>query len=377
MTYGSLFSGCGGMDLGFDRAGMQCLWQCEIDKQARSVLGRHWPDVPKFHDVHDIKKGNVSPVDLVAGGFPCQNLSVAGNRKGLAGAKSGLFYELIRVVRLCKPKFVVWENVPGLLSSDKGRDLGRVLQELAKLGYFGAWRVLDARFFGVPQRRRRVFGVFTRGRFGAMRCAKILSLGQSVQGHTQASKAQEKEVAGTIGGGSGNRGWCDDTDLDNSITCVTGTVTHALTARADSSEDGCGRGTPIINCESFRIAGDGAAYAMGNEVATLTTGTDKSANSIVFQQNQRDEVRYLPEAGALPANPGMKQQNYLHMSTGVRRLTPIECERLMSYPDDWTRYGAAGEEMTDGPRYRMCGNGVVANVAEWIARRIIKHAEAS
>jgi DNA (cytosine-5)-methyltransferase 1 len=388
MTYGSLFSGIGGMDLGFDRAGLRCLWQCEIDKQARSVLALHWPSVKRFIDVRDIRKKDLEPVDIITGGFPCQDHSIAGTRKGMDGDKGKLFYEFVRVISLRKPRFVVWENVGGLLSGDDGRSLARVLRELAELGYFGAWRVLDARFFGVPQRRRRVFGVFARGRFGAMRCAEILSLGQSVQGHLAASGTAEEEIAGTIGGGSGNRGWCDDTDRitfipDLSCTLLASdggfssgmhqVVANCLTAgngsRVDADRD------TLVFPESFRVAGDGAAYAMVGESGTLTTNTDRSSNVVVFQQNQRDEVRYLQEAGAISANPGMKQQNYLHMNAGVRRLTPRECERLMSYPDDWTRYGADGKEMADGPRYRMCGNGVVSNVAEWLAKRIIKHAE--
>lgn len=135
---GSLFAGIGGFDLAFERAGMSIAWQSEIDPKAAEVLARHWPSVPNLGDICAIDPATLQPVDVVCGGFPCQDLSIAGRRAGLAGEHSGLFYEIARLLDHLRPDWVVLENVPGLLSSAGGRDMGAVLGTLADLGYLGA-----------------------------------------------------------------------------------------------------------------------------------------------------------------------------------------------------------------------------------------------
>ena len=162
-TFVSLFAGVGGFDLGFEKAGHTCVGQVEIDKNAQSVLRKHWPDVPLHDDVKtavEWAKENdlIGKVDIVCGGFPCQDVSVAGKRAGIAGSRSGLFWDAIRFAQEVKAQTLVLENVPGLLSSNNGRDFGVVLSAMADAGYRHIeWRVLDSQFFGVPQRRRRVF----------------------------------------------------------------------------------------------------------------------------------------------------------------------------------------------------------------------------
>ena len=169
MTFGSLFAGIGGFDLGLERAGMTCMWQCEIDKYANQILKKHWPEVKKYEDIKRLT--NPEPVDLICGGFPCQDVSMAGNRSGLAGERSGLFFEAVRIIREVKPKWIFIENVPGLLSSNGWKDMGAVTSELEQLGYCISWRVLDSRYFGVAQRRRRVFIV---GSLGNTSSIKVL-----------------------------------------------------------------------------------------------------------------------------------------------------------------------------------------------------------
>lgn len=169
MRFVSLFAGVGGFDLGLERAGLTCVGQVEIDKHARAVLDEHWPNVPKHDDVRTAKewadeRGLVGNVDVVCGGFPCQDLSVAGKRAGLAGERSGLFHDALAFATHVKAKIIILENVAGLLSSNAGRDFGTVLVELANAGYSNIeWRLLDSQFFGVPQRRRRVFIVASLG----------------------------------------------------------------------------------------------------------------------------------------------------------------------------------------------------------------------
>lgn len=163
MRFVSLFAGVGGFDLGLERAGHECIAQVEIDKHCRSVLGKHWPDVPKHDDVRTAigfanTIGLVGRTDLVCGGFPCQDVSVAGKRAGLAGERSGLFWDALAFATHVQAKWILLENVPGLLTSNQGRDFGTVALALGDAGFdYLEWRVLDSQFFGVPQRRRRVF----------------------------------------------------------------------------------------------------------------------------------------------------------------------------------------------------------------------------
>jgi len=212
----SLFTGVGGFDLGLERAGHRIVAQCEADEKARAVLRRHWPDVPIYDDVATYEP--TESADLVAGGFPCQDLSVAGKRAGLAGERSGLFFEAARISDLVLGDggFVLIENVPGLLSSNGGRDFGVVLSTLADLGFHDlAWRVLDSRFFGVPQRRRRVFILARRS--GGRRAAEVLLEPESGGGNHQACRKAGKGTSSAPSGSVANdldrrQGGADDND---------------------------------------------------------------------------------------------------------------------------------------------------------------------
>jgi DNA (cytosine-5)-methyltransferase 1 len=154
---GSLFSGIGGLDLGFQQAGFEACWQVENNRFCQAVLTTHFPHVPRLPDVRGCDRKNLSPVDVITAGFPCQDVSTVGKRAGLSGQQTTLFFEVIRITKELKPSWLVLENVLGLLYSESGRDFAVVLSSVAALGYFVGYRVLDSQFFGVPQRRRRVF----------------------------------------------------------------------------------------------------------------------------------------------------------------------------------------------------------------------------
>tara|TARA_Y100000310_G_scaffold293272_1_gene322745 strand:+ start:1364 stop:2389 length:1026 start_codon:yes stop_codon:yes gene_type:complete len=326
----SLFSGVGGFELGFERAGIETVLQAENDPHCLSVLERHWPQTERVSDVRGVvseresASGNEadehrsttdiggrqtgaglrSGADLVYGGFPCQDLSVAGKRAGLGGARSNLWFEFERVLSELRPRWTVIENVPGLLSSNGGADFAIILDALDELGFDAAWAVLDAQHFGVPQRRRRVFIVGgPRGR-GA---EQVLSLCESCGGNPKTGKAPGEGLAGSLGGGSGARGWPDDTDR---MTFIASPITASAGHHGYSSP-----------------CGDGAD------------------NLVAHSLNARD--------------------------AGVRRLTPRECERLQGWPDDHTRWTADGREISDSHRYRMVGNGVASPVAEWIGHWLV------
>jgi DNA (cytosine-5)-methyltransferase 1 len=208
MRFVSLFSGVGGFDLGLEAAGWECVAQVEWDKHCQDVLARHWPDVPRWSDVSEVSGYDLPLADVVAFGSPCQDLSVAGKRAGFDGKRSVLFYEATRIIREMReasggqsPTWVIWENVGGALSSSDGRDFAAVLDELADIGAVDiAWRVLDARWFGVPQRRRRVFVVAD---LAGQRAGTIHTEPEGVPWHPRPSRAAGQGAAGGAGAGAG------------------------------------------------------------------------------------------------------------------------------------------------------------------------------
>lgn len=452
MTIGSLFAGIGGFDLGFEQAGLgQVIWQVENDEACRRVLDRHWPAIYRPFDVRECGKHNLAPVDIICGGFPCQDLSVAGKRGGLLGDRSGLFYEMTRIADEIEPMFVVWENVFGLLCSDAGRDMFRVVREFHRIGYNGAWRVLNAQYIGVAQCRRRCFGVFSRGDIGAERCAEVLSLQEGMRGHPaprrKAGKGFAADVAPRLtGSGRGVERAGDSRGQDLVIACavtakwakgtggpagdetqnliavadlappITGNqygdhesregllIAHTLRAAGhDASEDGTGRGTPLITCyenhsQDSRVKDCGdlcpsihaKAGTGGNNLPLIAFQTrlarnDRGnmgdvVNTLQAQSGSTGKgdtspcVAYRTSGNCGPFETGDKtgclntgtdnNQNIIQTGVAVRRLTPRECERLQGFPDDWT----AGE--SDSARYRMIGNAVAVPVARWIGHRM-------
>ena len=312
----SLFAGIGGFDLGFQRAGFQIVAHVEKDANCLKLLSAKWPDAVALDDVCTAGAHNLPPCDVVTFGFPCQDLSVAGKRAGLASGRSGLFYEATRIINEIKPTYCLFENVPGLLSSKGGRDFARVLMEMERIGYHGAWRVLDAQWFGVAQRRRRVFGLFSRLDSGAERCAEMLSLQESLCGHP----APRREAG---------QGFTYD-------------VAPCLAASGRGTErSGETRGQ---DCVIPAVAG--CLEIRGREGGRqLEARYDGTSNALRTPNGGRDGL-------------GM---GGVHYGMQVRRLTPTECERLQGFPDRWT----AG--FSDSTRYKMLGNAVCVNVSAWIA----------
>lgn len=293
----SFFAGIGGFDLGFERSGMQTVWQCEIKPFCLDVLERHWPGIPRGTDIRNVLPEDVPDADVWAGGFPCQDISLArmGPRSGLQGNQSGLFFEFARLLEARRPKVVVLENVAGLLSSNQGRDFGLVIRTLADLGYGVAWRVLDSRHFGVPQSRTRVFIV---GYLGDPQAA--------------ASVLFEPE--------------CGDRDSEKSRSNGEKSVSPFAISVGDSKRGFVKKLAHCLYAESARH-----------------TGTDWSRNYVSY-----------PEGA-------------------VRRLTPLEAERLQGFPDGWTNLPDSIHDVgkLDSARYHAAGNAVTVNVIEWIGQRLV------
>lgn len=415
----SLFAGIGGFDLGFQRAGIRTVAVVEKDPSCRKLLAAKFPGAEQFDDVRTAGKHNLPPADIICGGFPCQDLSIAGKRAGLSGARSGLFYELSRIAHELQPAFLVWENVPGLLSADRGGAMLAVLVELARIGYHGGWRCLDAQYIGVAQRRRRIFGVFARVDLGVERCAEILSLQEGLRGHPAPRREAREGVAAksgesTAGRGigtpdvarsinSGRDGYNDGSDQmyipdvvgalndgahngggsmdrtptpDGSLPAVAWALQERDAKGADSStkeghlipmpqggffddlasplcvkegatytQEGSGN-FKVRNVVAFS-AKDHGADATDNLSPTLRAGPhDKShANGGVMPAVAfSGRMRGAEPAVGRPERPphtmedkvgtldAVKPWNVAHFS-GVRRLTPTECERLQGFPD--------------------------------------------
>lgn len=205
LTGVSLFAGIGGFDLAMQRQGVKVVASVEIDKNCNKVLAKHFPDTKQFNDITTVKgsdligAGFTPSAGIITGGFPCQDLSVAGKRAGLAGSRSGLFWEAARLVEETQSNWFIIENVPGLLTSNEGGDFAVVLGTMADLGYSVAWRVLDAQYFGVPQRRKRVFIVGRRDS-NSTSPAEVLFNGSRSRGSIASEQSSRQEVAGFITG---------------------------------------------------------------------------------------------------------------------------------------------------------------------------------
>lgn len=225
LTGVSLFAGVGGFDLAMERNGVDVVANVEIDKQCQKVLAKHFPNAKQFSDITDVKGSDLIAAGfkpnrgIITGGFPCQDLSVAGKRRGLAGERSGLFWEIARLIEETQTEWFILENVPGLLTSNKGRDFGVVVGTMADIGYSLAWRVLDAQHFGVPQRRRRVFIVGRRTGDG-LSAAEVLFKSEGLRRNTTQSKPQGQDTTASTARSFGQSSFAGYTEGPATLTAT-------------------------------------------------------------------------------------------------------------------------------------------------------------
>ncbi len=418
LTVGSLFAGIGGFDLGFERAGFVTRWQAEQDAKASAVLARRFPSAVRYDDVRTIGAANLEPVDVICGGFPCQDVSVAGKREGLGGERTGLFWEVVRIARERQPRWMVLENVPGLLSSHGGRDFHTVLSALADLGFRRAYRILDSRYFGVAQRRRRVFIVLRAGGSGDG-AESVLFESTGGGGDSPAGDEARADVAATLRGrshGAGvnapGRGGEDDANLvyalrSNERNTSQGPGNYVLSAKpgmkqqtylsiAATLNSGGNSGGFRTEPGEHLIVPERARALVGSMhkrhdddtdtlIPTLSANLGHHGHSSP-RGDGHDPIVCITETGkgwwtegkpALRAQGGGTPQQVVgSLSAGVRRLTPLECERLQGFPDGWTCLCGEGHrgsrfcKCSDSPRYKQLGNAVTVPVAQWIAERI-------
>jgi DNA (cytosine-5)-methyltransferase 1 len=385
-TFLSVFSGIGGFDLGLERSGWRCAGQIEVDPFCGRVLARHWPNVPRWGDVTTFdsawlqlaerrgpergtrrarnigeepdssRTAGVWGIDLLCGGFPCQDLSIAGHRAGLSAARSGLFFEFVRLAGELRPRWILLENVPGLFSSNGGRDFALILHTLDQLRYGVSWRVLDSRYFGVPQRRRRVFLV---GHLGAACPVEVLFEPEGGERDIAPGGEAGESVAGTLGGGSDRRGWCSDIERMTFVPSVAGTLgasntrhTSGLKSEADLL---------AYHCQGTNVGPMGA----------LRRGNGNETGGVPFVSPP------LRAEGHDASEDGRGRRTFAIGASAVRRLTPTECELLQSFPPGWSclcdvqPYSTADCRCPDSPRYAALGNAVTVNVITWLGQRML------
>ena len=375
MRYGSVCSGIEAASVAWHPLGWKPAWFCEIGVFPSAVLAHHYPEVKNYGDftelidaAHPVHAGG--SIDLLVGGTPCQSFSVAGLRMGLADARGNLTLEFLRLVRACAPRWVVWENVPGVLSQDEGRAFGAFLGGLADLGYGWAYRILDAQHVrvdgypgAVPQRRQRVFVVgCARGDFA--RAASVLLEPESLHGDTPPGR-RTREGASNVTA-SRSTFW-NGAEVAETLTCTSNEQRLPDKNRMQVVVHPVAHGfypTASFNASCFEELSPtvkvGSGGNNGNPPGVCITGDRTHALKAEGADGSEDGTgRGVPIVGAV----GMS----------VRRLTPVECERLQGFPDDYTRIpwrGKPAEECPDGGRYKALGNSMACNVMRWLGRRI-------
>jgi len=377
LTLGSLFDGIGGFCYAAQLTSrITPIWAAEIEPSCIDITRYRFPEVMHVGSVTELKGDEIQPVDIITFGSPCQDLSIAGQRKGLKGNRSGLFMEAIRIIEEMRlatngkyPTFIIWENVPGAFSSRDGADFRAVLEKVTKTDIpmpasgrwatagmvrggeaDAAWRVLDAQFWGVPQRRKRIYLV---GDFGGQRAGEILFKSESLLGYTPKGKEQRQGIAGQFADGVG-------TDNKRNVIPLRGEVTR------NKASNGFGVGKAGEPCPTLTTADVHSvfyeAYQYGRYRESKVSGT-LTANRAKQNGNMGILAQEIKSTmGNTPGKPknikDILKKAAQRVTYIIRRLTPVECERLQGYPDNWTKYGADGTEIADTARYRAIGNSI-------------------
>jgi DNA (cytosine-5)-methyltransferase 1 len=439
LRYLSVCSGIEAATVAWHPLGWTAAAYSEIEKFPSQVLAHHYPDVPNVGDMTKFKEWNIGSIDLLVGGTPCQSFSVAGLRKGLDDPRGNLMLTYLAIADQHRPRWLVWENVPGVLSSNGGKDFGVFLGALGELGYGFAYRILDAQYFGVAQRRRRVFVVGYLGDWRA--AAAVLFERHSLSGDSAPSREKRKEAASGAGDGARVSGLCARTGLSNSVQDaqqghLLPIALQDITSR-EKAQNGKGWNADGLAYTVDTHATQGVAqpiplgYSIREDAKANTfSATELNVSTAlkalqpgvqshhaqtfvaqpigIFQDSEFGVAHYdnagtlragrIPEhqmvmqsvgafkpgqsaqahsigyedemAPTLEAGTGGNNKPAVHVGMAVRRLTPVECERLQGFPDSYTDIQPKGKATPDGPRYKALGNSMAVPVMAWIGKRI-------
>ena len=383
MRFFSCFSGIEAASVAFDPLGFECVGFSEIDPFCCELLKTRFPTVRNYGDIEQYQQWDIEPgtTGLLCGGSPCQSYSTSGNREGLEDPRGNLALVYFGFLERLRPRWLLLENVPGILSSNGGRDFGTLLGKLAKLGYGFAYCILDAQNFGVPQRRRRVF-IVGHSRGDWRRPAAVLFNRESVFGNLEAGEIQGEGTSAETSGSTRKRD-----------------VVGALTA-SPKNHAGSYTGQDVYQNKLIPVRTPNHWDAENKPHPALTQSTSSGlpgySNQELFSQRGAGLVEAIPihnQATRHQGNDGRGKGNGLGvgnagdpsptitatdnhsvaLGSSVRRLTPRECERLQGFPDDWTKIayrGRTADKCADAPRYHALGNSWAVPVVRWIGERI-------
>lgn len=349
MKYLSVCSGIEAASVAWAPLGFGAVGYSEIDRFPSELLKHRYPNITNYGDMKSYKEWDIEPgsVDIMVGGTPCQSFSIAGMRKGLADERGGLALVYLQMALYLRPTWLVWENVPGVLLADRGRSFGTFLGAMAELGYGFSYRVLDAQYFGVPQRRRRVFVV---GHLGDWRRAvAVLFERASLSRHTQESNKSRQGYTGAA------------------EQCVAGTV---------SSKWAKGSGGPSGDeCQNliaiYENHANDSRITEVNVCPTLSSRMGTGGNNIPLTAQTLTAPWHKSGGTCAGSNHGMINPIINDTCSSVRKLTPTECERLQGFPDGYTDIPWRGQlHSPDSLRYKAIGNSMAVPVMKWIGQRI-------
>lgn len=385
MRYIDLFAGVGGFHYGIDRANeltngrrqkqsqleseilvadtsskrteqttFTCVYSNEWDKYANSVYRRHYGECDD-RDITTVPSSDIPDHDLLVGGFPCQAFSVAGKRAGFDDTRGTLFFEVARILRDKRPRYFILENVKGLLSHDSGKTFQTILRVLSDIGYGVQWQVLNSKDFGVPQNRERVFIV---GHLRGTPRPEVFPIG-GVNSKTIKQLTRNQSQANRVYDPSGT------------------SVTLASQAGGLGAKTGLYSVTVGYENEERKI-GLREAQEANTITATSYKGVNAANRNVVIPVLTPDRVEKRQNGRRFKTNgepsftlTGQDRHGVMVEDMAIRRLTPIECERLQGFPDRWTEFGAGGEKISDTQRYKMMGNAVTTNVVTEVARKLL------
>jgi len=377
----SMFSGVGGFDLAMRNLGHEIIGACEIDKYARKVYARQFPGVPIYHDATRLQAESLPSFDVLCAGFPCQAFSIAGKRRGFEDTRGSLFFEIARVAKEKRPSILLLENVKGLLSHDKGETFRVIISTLDEMGYDAEWQVLNSKYH-VPQNRERIFivghlrgqrarQVFPLGDFNEETDRKIKKAGQ-ITNHNGSSFYDTSGVSPTLISSEGS----------GSIVKIKHHVNSDSQADRVYDTDGIGPTLGIGNAMSKPLIGVINDKGTFKEVdrstcidANYHKGMDNHGQRTMVtipvvspdRLNKRQNGRRFKTDGEEAFTLTVQDRHGVYDGMKIRKLTPLECERLQGFPDNWTKYDDDGNIVSDTQRYKMCGNAVTVSVIEYIA----------
>ena len=377
MKYLSTFTGVGGFDMGVP-PDWECVGMSEIDKYANMVLRYRFKDVKNYGDIEKVNYEELPDFDILIGGSPCQDVSVAGKREGLSGVRSRLFFSYVAILKVKKPRYFIFENVKGLLSSNEGRDFAEVTSQFTEAGYDIWWQVLDASDFGIPQHRERVFILGTLGERGFRKVfLKRKDKGknhelQRPEANTLRSLYREKSNNGSYIVESKFNPQIENLHFDrsqqNRIYGVNG-VAPTL-HRKNGGNQVTKIGIPVRQADGRGGNANGRRMKTPDESSFTLQSSQRQGVAIpvrdVNYMGEHANGRRFKQDGDVSFTNRVASRQGVYDSIDIRYLTPLECERLQGWPDDWTKYGIDEKgnavEISDNARYNLIGNGVVPQV---------------